>query len=114
MFSKKNLTSVNFQADVSKLVRGLDSQVSGFSSGKSDSRSDLALYQELDDFILLMRSLSISYEQDRTAFSSEYKVKYLGPTIPIGTFGIFRSGGLLMRGLYVKRDFRNDLRVGGR
>ena len=36
--------------------------------------------QELDDFTLLMRSLSIFYEQDRTAFSSEYKVKYLRTT----------------------------------
>jgi hypothetical protein len=41
--------------------------------------------QELDDFILLMRSLSISYEQDRTAFSSEYRVKYLGPMPTLGS-----------------------------
>lgn len=33
--------------------------------------------EELVDFTTLMRSLSIAYEQHRTAFSTEYEVQYV-------------------------------------
>ena len=38
---------------------------------------------ELDDFLVLLRSLSIAYEQHRTAWSSEYIVKFVKKQVPI-------------------------------
>ena len=37
---------------------------------------------ELDDFLVLMRSLSIAYEQHRNSWSSEYVVEFIKKQVP--------------------------------
>jgi len=84
------------QGDVGRVLQPLLNELMN-AKAKETISSEIKNYtgSELNDFVRLMRSLSIAYEQSRNAYSSEYLVQYVPKEVPLVKLNVdFRASSL--------------------